>query len=236
MVQRTDPASTCGVLLLVSTPIGNLSDLSPRAAEALESAGTVLAEDTRHSSKLIPPGRRIVSYHDHNATDRQPLLKSMLEAGSRVALVTDAGTPGISDPCYRAVQTAIECGARIEVIPGPCAAIAALVGSGLPVDRFCFEGFLPRRKGHRTRRLAEMEPDWRTMIFYAGPHHLLEILRDMLEVFGDRKACVARELTKMHEEYVRGTLSELVAKYTVSAPRGEITLVVAGAPRRTEVD
>jgi len=217
-----------GILVLVATPIGNLGDMSPRASEALAAADVVFAEDTRRSAKLVPAGRRLLSYYDANAAGRQEMLGRLLAEGKRIALVTDAGMPGISDPCFRAVRTAIEAGAAIEVVPGPCAAVAALVISGLPVDRFSFEGFLPARKGRRAARLALLVSEPRTMIFYVAPHDLEETLAEMLEMLGDRQAFVARELTKLHEEQVRGSLSALLDRFRARPARGEITLVVSG--------
>jgi 16S rRNA (cytidine1402-2'-O)-methyltransferase len=197
---------------------------------ALEEADTVFAEDTRRTGKLTGGIRRMYSYGDHNSTDRLELLEKLLVDGETVALVTDAGTPGVSDPAYRAVRTALEAGAVITVVPGPSAVTAALAGSGLPVDRFSFEGFLPRKAGRRRRRLEEVSAYPGTLIFFVGPHHLAAYLAEMLEVLGSRRACVARELTKVHEEFVRGTLEELVTRYSddTSRIRGEITLLVAG--------
>lgn len=218
-----------GVLVLVATPIGNLEDLSPRAARVLREADVVLAEDTRRSAKLVSGRDRIYSYHDHNVRGRIPQIKSFLAEGKTIALITDAGMPGISDPAYAAVRAALECGAGIEVVPGPCAVVSALVLSGLPTDRFCFEGFLPRRKGKRRSRLEDMESYGGTLVYFVGPHHLRGALMEMREVFGDRNACVARELTKLHEEVIRGSLSDLAERFADQPPRGEITLVVSGA-------
>ncbi len=217
-----------GRLVLVGTPIGNLEDLAPRASRILAEADLVFAEDTRRTARLAPPGRRMFSYYDSNAASRQPMLARALEDGLMVALVTDAGMPGISDPCYRAVRTAIEKGAAVEIVPGPCAAISALVASGLPTDRFSFEGFLPRKKGPASRRLAELAEDSRTLVFYIPPHDLVDALEMMHSILGDREAVVAREMTKVHEEFARGTLSALLAEFASRTPRGEITLVVAG--------
>lgn len=224
-------AAARGVLLLVSTPIGNMSDLSPRASTVLAEADLVLAEDTRRSSKLAPGRGRMLSYNDFNAIDRLPLLRDRLSAGDRVALVTDAGMPGVSDPCFRAVRLAVECGARVEVIPGPSAALTALVASGLPPDRFFFEGFLPRKPGQRVNRLGEISGLPHTIIFFVGPHHVSKVLADLLDVFGDRPACLAREMTKLHEEYIRGTVSEILAASNSRVLKGEITLVVGGAEK-----
>ena len=217
-----------GMLVLVATPIGNLGDLSPRMISALVEADTVFAEDTRRTGKLTGGIRQMYSYGDHNARERLPLLRKLLGKGETVALVTDAGMPGISDPAYLAVRTALDEGAGISVIPGPSAVTAALAGSGLPVDRFSFEGFLPRKAGNRRRRLTEVSAYPGTLIFFVGPHHLSRCLSEMLEILGDRPACVARELSKLHEEFVRGTLEELNLRYRDTAVRGEITLLVAG--------
>ncbi len=218
-----------GDLVLVATPIGNLEDLSPRAARVLAGAELVLAEDTRRTLKLVPGGRRLVSYNDVNARGRIPLLLETLEAGGTVALVSDAGTPGVSDPAYRAVQAAIEAGARVSVVPGPSAVTAALVASGLPTDRFAFEGFLPRKPGPRRTRIEAMASYTGTLVLFAGPHHAGKLLDELLQGLGDRRACVARELTKVHEEFVRGRLSELASKYSEHPPKGEVTILVAGA-------
>ena len=217
-----------GRLVLVATPIGNMSDLAPRAREALADADVVLAEDTRRSARISPPGTRMMSYHDHNARAMVPKIAQMLAEGRKLALVSDAGMPGVSDPCFRAVQAALDAGATVSVVPGPSAVTAALAGSGLPVDRFCFEGFLPRKRGKRLARLREMEDYPGTLIYFVGPHHLLRQLRETREVMGDRRACVARELTKLHEEYVRGTISRLEKIFSGRKPRGEITLLVQG--------
>jgi 16S rRNA (cytidine1402-2'-O)-methyltransferase len=169
------------------------------------------------------------SYNDHNAGDRLLLLEKLLRDGQTVALVTDAGMPGISDPAFRAVKKALDMGAGIRVVPGPSAVTAALVASGLAVDRFSFEGFLPRKKGNRRRRLEEIADYRGTLVFFVGPHHLSRYLAEMLEVLGNRPACVARELTKVHEEFVRGTLEGLELQYRNSEVRGEITLLVGKA-------
>lgn len=218
-----------GSLVLVATPIGNLEDLSPRAARVLAGAEVVMAEDTRRTMKLVPPGKRLVSYNDVNARGRLPLLLETLEAGHTVAMVSDAGTPGVSDPAYRAVQAAIEAGASVSVVPGPSAVTTALVASGLPTDRFAFEGFLPRKAGPRRTRILSMASYTGTLVFFAGPHHTGKLLAELQGFLGDRRCCVARELTKVHEEYVRGTLGELAERYAVTPPKGEVTILVAGA-------
>lgn len=220
-----------GRLVLVATPIGNLDDASRRLESVLREADVVLAEDTRRSARLAPAGTRMTSYHDHNARRMVPRIADMLKRGMKLALLTDAGMPGISDPSYRAVRAALDAGAEVTVVPGPSAVTTALAGSGLPVDRFCFEGFLPRKRGKRLARLEGMSDYSGTLIYFVGPHHLLRQLRETLEVMGDRSACVAREMTKLHEEYLRGRLSDLVAEFESRRPRGEITLLVAGRGR-----
>ncbi len=218
-----------GTLVLVATPIGNLEDMSPRAARMMAEADLLLAEDTRRTMKLVPPGRRLTSYNDVNARGRLPLILENLEAGRTVALVSDAGTPGISDPAYRAVQTAIQAGATVTTVPGPSSVIAALAASGLPTDRFAFEGFLPRKPGPRLSRIRAMAGYTGTLVYFAGPHHTGKLLEELLGVLGDRRCCLAREMTKVHEEYVRGTLGSLAERYREQPPRGEITILVDGA-------
>lgn len=217
-----------GTLVLVATPIGNLEDMSPRAARIMAEADLLLAEDTRRTMKLVPQGRKLTSYNDVNARGRLPLILENLEAGRTVVLVSDAGTPGISDPAYRAVQTAIQAGAGVTTVPGPSSVTAALVASGLPTDRFAFEGFLPRKSGPRLSRIRAMESYTGTLVYFAGPHHAGKLLEELLEVLGDRRCCLARELTKVHEEYVRGTLGFLAERYREQAPRGEVTILVEG--------
>ncbi|MCD4706497.1 MAG: 16S rRNA (cytidine(1402)-2'-O)-methyltransferase [Candidatus Sabulitectum sp.] len=218
-----------GKLVLVATPIGNLDDMSPRALEALSAADAVMAEDTRRTGRFVPERKRLYSCHDHNIRGRLPQIEQFLRRGATVAMASDAGTPGISDPAYRAVGLAVELGAEVTMIPGPSAVIMALVVSGLPTDRFAFEGFLPFKQGRRRRRLEAMADYTGTIACYVGPHHLSSVLEAMLSVFGNRRGCVAREMTKLHEEIVRGTLSSLMERYTDSVPKGEITLLVEGA-------
>ncbi|MEX0657573.1 MAG: 16S rRNA (cytidine(1402)-2'-O)-methyltransferase [Egibacteraceae bacterium] len=234
----TRPAG--GRLVLVGTPIGNLGDLSPRAVEALRTADVVAAEDTRRSRVILDHagvGTPMVSYHEHNEVARTPELLDRVAAGRTVALVTDAGTPGIADPGYRLVQGAVERGLVVESVPGPAAVLQALVVSGLPTDRFCFEGFLPRKAGARASALAALSEDPRTLVFYVTPHRAAADLAAMAEAFGARPAALARELTKRYEEVWRGTLGEL-ADRAAAGVRGELTLVVGGAPppAATEVD
>lgn len=225
-----------GRFVLVGTPIGNLGDLSPRAAGALADADVIAAEDTRRTRVLLDhAGVRtpMVSYHDHNEATRTGELLDRVAAGQMVALVTDAGTPGLADPGFRLVHAAIERGLAVESVPGPSAALQALVVSGLPMDRFCFEGFLPRKAGPRRQVLADLAGDPRTLVFYVTPHRAAADLAALAEAFGARPAALARELTKRFEEVWRGTLPELAARAGAGV-RGELTLVVAGAPAAGE--
>jgi 16S rRNA (cytidine1402-2'-O)-methyltransferase len=220
-----------GILSVVGTPIGNLEDLSPRAARVLADADIIACEDTRVTRKLLtraPTHARLVAYHARNETVRTPELVRAVASGSRVALTTDAGMPGLSDPGGKLVAACAAAGVRIEVIPGPSAAAAALVVSGLPTARFVFEGFLPRTRAGRRRRLEALAAEERTIVLFEAPHRLVESLTDMAEVLGPRRAAVARELTKVHEEVIRETLPELVARFTDTPPRGEITVVIEG--------
>ena len=224
-----------GRLIVVATPIGNLGDLSPRAAQTLIEADLVAAEDTRRTRTLLDhvgATTPMTSYHEHNERTRTSSLLDRVAAGETVVLVSDAGTPGIADPGFRLVAEAVARDLPVEAIPGPNAAIHALVLSGLPLDRFTFEGFLPRKAGARSTRLAELADDPRTLIFYVAPHRAAEDLEAMAAAFGDRPAAVARELTKLHEEVIRAPLSEL-ATQAASGLRGEVTVVVAGAPAAT---
>jgi 16S rRNA (cytidine1402-2'-O)-methyltransferase len=227
-----------GTLFIVGTPIGNLEDLSLRAARILREADLVAAEDTRaarlllaHVDALGPsnPGRRVMSNFEGNEAGRAGEVTAALEAGARVALISEAGMPGVSDPGSRAIAAAIAAGARVEVVPGPSAALAALLGSGLPSDRFTFLGFPPREEGARRALLGTLRGETATMIFYEAPDRVAATLGDAADAFGaDRRASLGRELTKVYEEHVRGTLGELAARYAMAAPRGECTLVIAG--------
>ena len=220
-----------GLLSVVATPIGNLEDLSPRAAAALARADVIACEDTRVTRKLltrVDSRAKLVAYHARNERARVPELVRRVVAGDRVALVTDAGTPGISDPGHRLVAACLDAGVRVEVVPGPSAAVAALVLSGLPSARFVFEGFLPRTATQRRRRLRSLSGEERTIVLFESPHRLKESLVDIVDALGDRRAIMARELTKMHEEVVRGRLSDLLARADEGV-RGELTLVVEGA-------
>jgi 16S rRNA (cytidine1402-2'-O)-methyltransferase len=228
------PAPT-GLLVLAGTPIGQDGDASPRLAAELASADVIATEDTRRLKRLlsalaVTPAGRIVSYFEANETARTPDLLRELLAGARVVVVTDAGMPSVSDPGYRLVAAAVESGVRVTAVPGPSAVLTALAVSGLPVDRFCFEGFLPRKGGGRSSRLTELAAEPRTMVFFEAPHRLAVSLADMATAFGtDRPAAVCRELTKTYEEIKRGGLGELAAWADAGEVRGEITVVVGGA-------
>ena len=224
-----------GTLYLVATPIGNLGDFSPRAAETLETVDFIAAEDTRVTVKLLNHlgiKKPMVSYYRHNADTRGDELVDRLLAGESCALVTDAGTPAISDPGEDLVRLCGENGVTVQAIPGCCAAVCALAVSGLPTGRFTFEGFLSANKKERREALTRLAAEQRTMVFHEAPHKLRPTLADMLELLGDRPAALCRELTKLHEETIRTTLSGAVALYREKEPRGEYVLVVAGAPRQ----
>ena len=223
-----------GRLTVCATPIGNLEDASPRLARALAEADLVACEDTRQTRKLLAHlgvTTRMTSYHEVGERERAQELADRVAAGLRLALVSDAGMPAVSDPGYHLVAACLDRGLAVEVVPGPSAALAALVVSGLPTDRFCFEGFLPRRPGQRDRRLAELAAEPRTMVFFEAPHRVLATLDAMAAAFGpDRLGAAVRELTKVHEQVLRGPLGELRGRLGAQGPRGELTLVVAGAP------
>lgn len=221
-----------GVLYLVGTPIGNVEDLSPRAQRILGAVDVLAAEDTRHTAGLLDrfgARRPMISYHDHNKDTRTPELIARLEEGASVAIVSDAGSPGISDPAFTLVRAAVKAGLSVVPVPGPSSALCALEVSGLPTDRFAFEGFLPRKQGKRRSRIEELRDDPRTLIFFESPHRLRASLADLLEGLGDRPASVSREITKKFEETRRGSLSALLAWVEATPPRGEFVLVVGGA-------
>ena len=221
-----------GTLYLVATPIGNLGDFSPRGVETLERADFIAAEDTRVSMKLLNHfgiKKPMVSYHEHNRASAGQTILTRLLAGETCALVTDAGTPAISDPGEDLVRLCGENNIVVEAIPGCCAAICALAVSGLPTGRFTFEGFLPANKKERRTALLRLQGEERTMVFHEAPHKLRATLSDMAEILGDRPVALCRELTKLHEETLRTTLSAAVALYAEREPRGEYVLVVAGA-------
>jgi 16S rRNA (cytidine1402-2'-O)-methyltransferase len=227
-------ADGAGLLVLAATPIGDVDDASPRLAAELAQADVVAAEDTRRLRRLLREldveiAGRVVSYYDANEAARTPELVEALRAGARVVVVTDAGMPSVSDPGFRLVAAAVEAGVRVTTVPGPSAVLAALAVSGLPVDRFCFEGFLPRKAGERSRRLAALTGEERTIVFFEAPHRLAAMLSAAATAFGaDRPAVVCRELTKTYEEVRRGGLAEL-ADWAAGGVRGEVTVVVAGA-------
>ncbi|WP_349260832.1 16S rRNA (cytidine(1402)-2'-O)-methyltransferase [Actinocrinis sp.] len=228
------------MLVLAGTPIGDPADAPARLAAELAAADVIAAEDTRRLRRLtqelgVEPAGRVVSYFEANESARTPDLVARLLAGARVLLVTDAGMPSVSDPGFRLVTAAVAAGVRVTAVPGPSAVLTALALSGLPVDRFCFEGFLPRKGGERARTLAANAAEPRTMVYFEAPHRLGETLTAMADAFGaDRPAAVCRELTKTYEEVRRGPLGELAA-WAAEGVRGEITVVVAGAaPKRAE--
>lgn len=224
-----------GTLYIVPTPVGNMEDITLRALRVLKEADIVLVEDTRTSGILLKHfaiERRLFAHHKFNEHAATSEIVERLKEGNTVALISDAGTPGISDPGFLLAREAARAGVRIECLPGATACIPAVVASGLPCDRFCFEGFLPVKKGRQTM-LASLAGEPRTMVFYESPHRLTRTLTQFAETFGnDRKACVCREISKIHEEYKRGTLAELARHYTANEPRGEIVIVVAGQEKK----
>ena len=220
------------MLSVVPTPIGNRQDITLRAIECLKSADLVAAEDTRHSGMLLHHlgiKKPFVSLHGHNESSRCGELAERIAGGAHVALVTDAGTPGISDPGRRLVEECVSRGLPVTVLPGACAATTALVGSGFPCDRFFFGGFLPVKSGRRARELSEAAARGETSVFYESPHRLEKTLAALAEIAPQRRVCVARELTKTFEEYRRGTASELLVHFQSHPPKGEITLLIAGS-------
>jgi len=221
-----------GTLYIVATPIGNLEDMTLRAIRLLKEADLIAAEDTRHTKHLLDRYRietQLTSYHDHNKEEKAPVLVARLLEGKNIALVSDAGTPGISDPGYFLINLAIDQRIPVVPVPGATAAIAALSVSGMPTDRFVFEGFLPARHMARIKRLQDLATEDRTLIFYEAPHKVLAATQDMLEVLGDRRAVFTRELTKIHEETIRGTLSEILKHLQTGSLKGEFTIIVHGA-------
>jgi 16S rRNA (cytidine1402-2'-O)-methyltransferase len=222
-----------GTLYLVPTPIGHPGDITLRAIEVLRAVAVIAAEDTRHARTLLRPleiDTRLVSYHDHNEESRTPQLLDALRDGSDVALISDAGTPMVNDPGYRLVTAAIAAGGRVVPLPGASAAISALVGSGLPVHRFCYAGFLPRKSAARQAALRELQHLDASLIFFEAPHRLLDMVRDLHAVLGDRRAALARSISKPDERFSRGTLAELESELAATdAVRGQYTVVVGGA-------
>ncbi|MCR5130672.1 MAG: 16S rRNA (cytidine(1402)-2'-O)-methyltransferase [Prevotella sp.] len=220
-----------GMLYIVPTPVGNMEDMTLRAIRILKEADLVLAEDTRTSGILLKHfdiQNRLMSHHKFNEHGTTASIVERLKAGQTIALISDAGTPGISDPGFFLAREAIAAGIEVQTLPGATACIPALVSSGLPCDRFCFEGFLPQKKGRQTH-LESLREETRTMVFYESPYRVVKTLQQFATIFGDdRKASVCREISKVHEESKRGTLAELIAHFTEKAPKGEIVIVVAG--------
>jgi len=226
----TDPVQP-GTIYLVPTPLGNMGDITARAVEVLNRVEIVACEDTRVSGGLLSKlgiRKKLISYHDFNEAARAEQLAAMVRDGHDIAVITDAGSPGISDPAYRIVRAAIDQGLSLSALPGPCALIPALTASGLPTDRFFFEGYLPHKQTARRKRLERLKEFEHTLVFYESPHRLVKTLKDMLEVVGDRPACVAREISKKFEEYLRGHLSELIARLSDRRVMGEIVIVLGG--------
>jgi len=240
MVTKTQREIGTGCLYLVATPIGNLEDITVRAIRILKEADLVACEDTRQTQKLLNHygiRKEMVSYHEHNELTRSPELVIELEQGAQIALVSDAGTPGISDPGHRLVTLCLRHHIPVVPIPGPAALVAALAASGLPTEEFLFVGFLPARAGARRKALDALKTEPRTLIFYEAPHRVVETLADALEILGARPAVVAREVTKIHEEFLRGPLAEVLESARKRAPRGEITLLIGpGDPQAQQVD
>ncbi len=235
----SEPApSTAGRIVLAATPIGNTGDASARLVELLGTADIVAAEDTRRLHRLVQSlgvtvAGRVISYHEHNEATRTAELLDQVRAGSTLLMVTDAGMPAVSDPGFRLVEGAIAAGLTVTAVPGPSAVLTALALSGLPTDRFCFEGFLPRKAGERASRLADLAGERRTMVFFEAPHRLEAMLRALRERFGpERPIAVCRELTKTYEEVIRGTVGELLTWAEENEVRGEIAVVLGGAPEQ----
>ena len=220
-----------GKLYVVSTPIGNLEDITLRAIRVLKEVGIVAAEDTRHTKHLFNHyqiNTILTSYHDFNKEEKAELLISRMKEGTDVALVSDAGTPGISDPGYLLIKRSIEEGIDIAPVPGPSSPIAALSVSGLPTDAFIFEGFLPRKKGQRAKRIDSLKDDRRTIIFFESPYRIVKTLEDIESIMGNRRIAIVREITKIYEEVIRGTVPEVKKRIGNKKVRGEITLIIEG--------
>ena len=227
-----------GILYIVPTPVGNLEDMTFRAIRVLKEADLILAEDTRTSSVLLKHYEiqgRLESHHKFNEHKTAEIIKNRILSGANVALISDAGTPGISDPGFLLVRTCVQEGIEVQTLPGATAFVPALVSSGYPCDRFCFEGFLPQKKGRQTR-LTELAQEIRTMIFYESPYRLVKTLEQFAEFFGSERECsVAREISKKFEEHKRGTLTDVAAWYKEHEPKAEIVIIVAGAPEKKEL-
>ncbi len=224
-----------GTLYLVPTPIGNLGDITSRALEIIKAVELIACEDTRITGKLLSlygVKKKMLSYHNFNEQARLPQLLSVLTAGGDVAIISDAGSPGLSDPAYRIIRAAIDNGIKISPLPGANSVIPALTASGLPLDRFFFEGFLPQKSAARKNRLAKLRELDHTLIFFESPFRIEKTVADLLEVLGDRPACLAREISKMYEEFIRGKLSEILAQVSRRRLKGEFVIVVAGHLRK----
>ena len=234
-----DKNETRGILYICGTPIGNLEDITLRALKILKKVKLIAAEDTRHTKKLLNHyqiNTKVTSYYEYNKFKKAPYLLEILKNGQDIALVSDAGMPGISDPGYILINLTLKNNIKIIPVPGVSAFITALVISGLPTDKFVFEGFLPRKIKERKRYYKSIENEERTIIFYETPHRLKKALKDMLDVWGERKIVIARELTKMYEEIIRGNLSQVITEINTKEIKGEITLVVQGGIKKKEND
>ena len=233
---RPPTLATPGTLYVVGTPIGNLEDITYRAIAILKSVTVIAAEDTRHTRTLLSAydiHTPLTSYHDFNKEEKAPVLIARMAEGASVALVCDAGTPTLSDPGYFLIKEAHRAGRTVCPIPGPAAAIAALSVSGLPTDRFAFDGFLPRKSGGRRKRLESLKSEPRTLIFYESPYRILALLEEIRVVMGEREIVVGREMTKLHEEIMRGSIADVICRFEKKKPKGEITLVVTGYGKET---
>lgn len=224
-----------GTLYIVGTPIGNLEDITFRAVRVLSEVDLIAAEDTRHSIKLLNHlkiKKPLISYHDNNRISRAYELVKKLKEGNTVALISDAGMPGISDPGEELIALAIKEGIKVTVIPGCTASIAGLILSGLPAGRFAFEGFLPQKRSERIKHLESIKYEERTIIFYEGPHRVKDMLRDCLSELGDRSCAIAREISKIHEQVIRGSISEVLARFEANEPRGEFVIIIEGSKEK----
>ncbi len=230
-----DDSDSHGTLYLVPTPIGNLGDMTQRALDILSQSELIACEDTRLSGRLLAHfgiRKRLISYHDFNEEARLPQLLKILQSGGNVSVVTDAGSPGLSDPAYRIIRAAIDNNITVSPLPGANALIPALTGSGLPLDRFYFEGFLPNKSGARRNRLERLRELEHTLIFYESPFRIEKAVQDTHDILGDREACIAREISKIYEEFIRGSLSQILEKIRGKTIKGEIVFLVAGAPKK----
>jgi len=237
MTKATKIDSTSGCLYVVATPIGNLEDITLRALRILREADLIACEDTRQTSKLLSHfdiQKRLVSYHEHNEITRAPEIVIELEQGAKVALVSDAGTPTISDPGSRLISLCLRHGIKVEPIPGASAFVTALAASGMPAEEFVFLGFLPSRQSARRKALRELAAESRLLVFYEAPHRITDALEDALEILGNRPAVIAREITKLHEEFLRGHLAELAGAVRKTPPRGEMTLLIGPPDGHTQ--